>query len=100
MNGVNTKSGRPTAVSEAVVVLLEHALKLGCSVVEACRYADIGRTTYYAELERDKDFAWRMDRAKSNLIVKSKLIVFNAIVNEHNAKMAKWYLAHRDPDYK
>lgn len=80
--------------------MLEHALKMGSSVTEACQYAGIGRRTYYDELTRNEAFANRMACARSNLIRKAKIIVADAIIVDHDLKMAMWYLAHRDPGYR
>jgi hypothetical protein len=99
MGVVTAKIGRPTAINAVVVVMLEHALKHGCSVAEGCRYAQLGRTTYYSELARNESFARRMARAKTYLSRKAKLIISDAIEN-NDVKTAMWFLARRDPDYR
>jgi hypothetical protein len=99
MGEVTAKIGRPTAINAVVVVMVEHALKYGCSVAEACRYARLGRTTYYSELARNEVFAFRMSRAKGYLLRKAKLIISDALEN-NDTKTAMWYLERRDPDFR
>lgn len=98
MSGV-IKAGRPRAITEVEVVMLEHALRYDSGVAEACRYAGIGRTTYYAELERNREFARRMGYAKRWLGIQAKIIVADAILINHDVKISQWFLAHREPEY-
>ena len=101
MVGSKTKNkiGRPYAIDSVTVIMLEHAIKYDYGVAEACRYAGIGRTTYYAELGRNPEFAERMARARRYLIIKAKLIVADAILVDNDQKMAMWFLERRDPAF-
>lgn len=92
--------GRPIAITHRETVLLERALQNGISVAEACRYAGVSRTTYYAEYGRSEAFAEAMERAKGWLIMRARLTVADAIANKHDVKMAAWYLERRDPTYR
>ncbi len=98
--GRTTKIGRPHAVTELTVIMLEHALKHNSSIVEATNYAGIGRTTYYVELARNPEFASRMDKAKRYLAMKARLIIADAILVDHDKKIAKWFLERRDPAFR
>lgn len=100
MNGVIARVGRPAAITGVEVVLLERALKYGATVTEACQYAGIGRTTYYDELARNDDFAYKMACAKSYITRQAKVIVADRILIDHDPKMAMWFLSHYDPDYR
>jgi len=74
--------------------MIKLVLKHGYSIAEACRCAGIGRTTYYAELKRNQDFAYEMDKAKGYLLMRAKLIIAEAILDKKDVKTARWYLEH------
>jgi len=97
MSGVNAV-GRPRAITEIEINILERMLQHDYGVAEACRYARIGRTTYYAELERNHKFANRMSKAKQWLGMQAKIVVADAIING-DVKTSQWFLAHREPNY-
>lgn len=99
MNGVVTKVGRPAAINDRVVDILDAAFKRGLNVTEATMLAGIHRDTYYSHLAKNKEFAIRMDKAKSWLNVKAKLVIYDSLVIDQNPKTAMWYLSHCDPDF-
>ncbi len=51
------KKGQPRAVNEKEVRLLEMAFAMDCTVLEACLYAGISKSTFYAFLEVLPDFS-------------------------------------------
>lgn len=99
MSGVIAKVGRPVALNESVVDILDAAIRRGLSVTEATMLAGIHRDTYYSHLAKNEAFAYRMERAKSWLNIASRLVVYNSIVIDQNPGTAKWYLSHFDPDF-
>lgn len=56
-NGV----GRPTKINISTMVKLADALKNNYSVVDACKWAKVGRTTYYRHMNNNDVFATKMN---------------------------------------
>lgn len=60
-------------VDSDIAEKLEYALKRGLSVHEACCYSKIPDAVYMMWVEKNPQFALRMEFAKSNLICSAKL---------------------------
>lgn len=59
-----TKSvGRPTKISIGTMLKLADALKNNYSVSDACKWAKVGRTTYYRHMNNNVVFATKMNHA-------------------------------------
>jgi len=58
--------GRPPKVNVKTIIRLTDMLQHSATVSDACRYAEISRTTYYHYYNHEKVFAERMDTAKAN----------------------------------
>lgn len=97
-NIIMNSVGRPKKITEDKVKLLMALFNLDYSVKEACKYAGIGRRTFYDLYEKDNKFAEQIKGVKSNL----SAIASQAIIREiksGNISMSKWYLYNRDPRY-
>lgn len=70
------KVGRPSVITEEVVVKLIAAFQNGLSDTTACKYAKISRDSYYERRKKDNEFADKMDDAKNFL----KLLAGNRLV--------------------
>lgn len=57
--------GRPTVITERIVLKLEALLQQGHSVTKACEITRIGRTTYYQHYNNDEEFQNRMTEAEN-----------------------------------
>jgi ACT domain-containing protein len=57
--------GRPPRLTYKTMLKLADAIQHNSSIEEACRYAGIGRTTYYSYLGNEV-FAEKMKAAKEN----------------------------------
>lgn len=55
--------GRPTKMNIRTMVKLADALKNNYSVTDACKWARIGRTTYYRHMDNNVVFATKMNYA-------------------------------------
>jgi hypothetical protein len=99
MNGVIAKVGRPVALNDRVIDILDAAIRRGLSVTEACMLAGIHRSTYYEHLANNEVFAYRMELARCWLGIIANCVVFNSIVIDNNLSTSKWYLSHRDPEF-
>ena len=95
---MSNKVGRPSKISEDKILLLEYAFKNLYNVSEACNLAQIGRRTYYDYLDKDEEFANRMELAKCYpaKIAKSTLMKH---ANQGHIPTSKWLLTKLDPDF-
>ena len=73
------KGGRPTVMTDEVIRKLEVAFVAGCSDLEACCYADIGKSTLYDYCENNPSFSERKETLKNQPTLKAKLIIDEAL---------------------
>lgn len=55
--------GRPTKMNIRTMVRLADALKNNYSVADACKWARVGRTTFYRHMNNNEVFATKMNYA-------------------------------------
>lgn len=97
------KRWRPSKLDDYTVGKLEEAFKRCASVSEACFYAWIHRDTYYYNLNKNKEFSDKMERAKVFPFIYAKKKLFEAISSKDvniSAKYALEFLKRRDPEWK
>ena len=92
-----TKMGRPTVMTEAIVGKLEYGFMRGLNVTECCHYADISRNAFYDYCEKNPDFRDRIEELKSHPATRAKLNVVEAIENG-DTDLSKWWLERRNRD--
>lgn len=92
-----TKMGRPTVMTEAVVSKLELGFMKGLNVTECCHYADISRNAFYEFLKKNPDFEDRIEELRSTPSAKAKLNIAEAIENG-DTDLSKWWLERRNKD--
>ena len=81
------KRGRPTIITPEIIAKLEQAFSLGCSDLEACIYADIGKTALYDYQEKNPEFTERKEALKQKVTrvkLKLKAISNNIETYVHN----------------
>lgn len=83
------------AVTESVWVAIETALKLDCSVREACNIAGISKAAYYNHLKANPEMEQRMKRAMDYPKILARAAVQHAI-SRWDGKLAMKYLELRD----
>ncbi len=59
----NNPVGRPTKMNITTMVKLADALKNNYNVTDACKWAKVGRTTYYRHMNNNVVFATKMNYA-------------------------------------
>jgi hypothetical protein len=91
------KGGRPTVMTDVIVGKLEYGFMKGLNVTECCHYADISRTAFYDYLEKNPEFADRIEELKSSPSTKAKLNVVEAIENG-DTDLSKWWLERKNRD--
>ena len=91
------KVGRPTILTPEIIAKLEQAFSMGCSDLEACFYADIGKTTLYNYQKANPEFVERKERLKERMIFKARTVIADAL-NKNDENTAKWYLERKKKD--
>lgn len=71
--------GRPTKLTDEVVNKLEEAFSIGCSIEEACFYANISRQSYYNWEKENKELFDRFNELKQKPILKARQSVVNGL---------------------
>lgn len=88
------KRGRKTIMTPEKIVLLEQAFSLGCSDLEACLHADIGKTTLYNYQNDHPEFVERKEQLKERLVLQARSVVADALFKE-DKETAKWFLERK-----
>ena len=82
-------AGRPTKITPEVIRKLEGAFLLGCTDLEACFSADIGKTALYDYCKDNPEFAERKEALKENPSFKARLVILDALDNNDLATAHK-----------
>ena len=88
-------AGRPTIVTDAVLLKLEEAFAIGCTDVEACLFAGIWPSVLYRYQENNPEFQERKATLKTNPVLKARSVVL-AAVESGDANTAKWVIEKQD----
>lgn len=91
------KIGRKTIMTPETIDKLCQAFSMGCTDLEACLYADIGKTTLYDYQNAHPEFAERKEVLKQKLILKARTVIADAL-NRKDENTAKWYLERKRKD--
>jgi hypothetical protein len=87
---------RPTIMTPEIITKLEEAFMLGCGDLEACLYADIGKSTLYNYQEKHPEFVDRKEQLKENPILKARTSVIAGLQN--SPELALKFLERRKKD--
>lgn len=85
--------------NEEIIKRLEEIFREDWTTQEACTYAGISTTTYYDWLEKDHEFARRMEAAKQYPFLQARKGLMKNIERE-DIKAIDIFLKKRDPRYK
>lgn len=86
--------GRKTVMTPKIIDKLEQAFALGCADVEACLFANIGKSTLYTYQNAHPDFSERKQQLKESLTFKARTVIADALERK-DENTAKWYLERR-----
>jgi hypothetical protein len=89
------RSGRPSAITQSVVLKLEMAFAFDCTVEEACLYGAISRNTFYEFTKKHPDFQDRIAALRNAPILMARMCIIRAA--EHDADLALKYLERKLP---
>ena len=88
------KLWRPTKLNNSTIQKLRDAFKMDCTVLEACWYANIGKSTYYDWISENKEFSDEIEVSKKYLELRSRQVIANSI-EWWDTKTAMWYLERK-----
>ena len=88
------KRGRKTVMTPEIINKLEQAFSMGCSDLEACLFADIGKTTLYNYQNENPEFVERKEKLKEKLVLKARTVIAESL-NKQDENTAKWYLERK-----
>ena len=74
--------GRPTVMTPEVIRKLEDAFSWGCTDLEACCNANIGKTSLYEYCDRNPGFAERKEVLKNQPVMKARRVVLAALEDD------------------
>ena len=81
---------RPKFKYALTVSKLEQAFSIGCTVSEACLYAEIGRNSYYRWTKNNKILKDRFEALKEKPILQARQTIVSNL--KDNVDVARWYL--------
>ena len=87
-------AGRPTIMTPETIYKLEQAFSMGCSDLEACLHANIGKTTLYNYQQENPEFVERKEQLKEKLVLKARSVIAESL-NNKDENTAKWYLERK-----
>lgn len=87
-------AGQPTVVTEEVLRLLREAFEWGCSDIEACLHANIGKTALYDYQLRNPEYAEYKEKLKKSPTIKARRTVVNSL--DTDTDMAMKYLERKE----
>jgi translation elongation factor EF-G len=88
-----SNAGRPTIMTPDIIAKLEEAFEWGCSDLEACGHANIGKSTLYNYQEAHPEFVERKEQLKENPVRKARQSVVQSL--ESDPKLAMDYLKNK-----
>jgi hypothetical protein len=90
-------TGRPTNLTPETISKLEQAWSMGCSDLEACLHAGIGKSALYNYQNAHPNFLERKQILKEKLVLKARSVIANAL-NNKDENTARWYLERKRKD--
>ena len=89
-------TGRPRAVDISTILKLEEAFSIGCSIAEACAYADIAVNSYYEFIKLNPDYPKRIEQLRQLPTVVARNSVTSGMKN--SGELALKYLERKLPE--
>lgn len=84
--------GRPPVWGEDVVKKLEDAFSIGCTISEACLYAEISREMFYTYAPKGSELHDRFIAMRDKPILLARQTVVNNLTHPDSAR---WYLKNK-----
>lgn len=93
---MKNKCGRPSKLDETALRKLEEAFALGSTDLEACFYAGISKSAFYAYQEQHPEFQDRKEQLKQRPILLARTSVVKGI--QENPELALKFLERKKKD--
>lgn len=90
-----TAGGRPTIMTDEVLIKLETAFSVDATVREACIFAGISEAPYYNYVKDHPEFKEKVENLRAQPILKCRQNVMSAI-NSGDRRMSRWYLERKN----
>ena len=74
-----SNAGRPTVMTDEVILKLEEAFIVGCTDLEACCYADVSKSSLYKYCEENPEFSERKETLKNQPVMKARFIIKDSL---------------------
>jgi hypothetical protein len=84
--------GRPTVITEEVLRKLEEAFAMGCTDLEACVFADIGKTALYEYQKENPAFAERKEQLKEKPFLLARQTIYSSLTGIEDAQ---WFMERK-----
>ena len=94
MANSKNNAGRKTVMTPETIRALEQAFSFGCSDLEACQHAGIGKSTLYDYQKENPKFLERKEMLKEKPALKARSVVIEAL-NRGDKGVAIWYLERK-----
>ena len=85
--------GRPTVMTDETIHKLEEAFSWDCSDLEACFYANIGKSTFYNYVKAHPEFQDRIDELRKSPLIRARRTIINSL---DDVKTAEWYMEKKN----
>lgn len=87
-------TGHPTVMTPETIAKLEQAFSLGCTDMEACFFANIGKSALYNYQKEHPEFVERKEALKEKMIFAARTVIANSLA-ENDKDTAKWLLERK-----
>ena len=87
-------TGHPTVMTPETIAKLEQAFSLGCTDMEACFFANIGKSALYNYQKEHPEFMERKEALKEKMIFAARTVIANSLA-DNDKDTAKWLLERK-----
>lgn len=87
-------TGHPTVMTPETIAKLEQAFSLGCTDMEACFSANIGKSALYNYQKEHPEFVERKEALKEKMIFAARTVIANSLA-DNDKDTAKWLLERK-----
>lgn len=87
-------TGHPTVMTPETIAKLEQAFSLGCTDMEACFFANIGKSALYNYQKDHPEFVERKEALKEKMIFAARTVIANSLA-DNDKDTAKWLLERK-----
>ncbi len=90
------KGGRPTVLTEGALGKIETALAFGCTIIEACAFAEVSHDAFYRKQRNEPKWKEKCDRLREHPVIKARMEVIKSFAKR--PELAMKYLERKKRD--